>query len=184
MEKPRPGAAAWLPDPDGGDFQRWWDGKQWTKRVQGGPPTAMKAAASPQSEPKPDPEPQRAARTRIGRAPVRVLPPLEVVPEVETSEAEPEEVESDAAALPPAWGYLPTGSAVLGALGILTAVLLPMRVLPIILSSLGVLAGTVALVLAFGDGSRKVASVWGMGLGAVGAVLVLMFVNMPGSLNP
>ena len=35
-DTPGPG---WLPDPHGGDFNRWWDGKHFTKRVQGEPPS-------------------------------------------------------------------------------------------------------------------------------------------------
>ena len=44
-DTPGPG---WLPDPHGGDFNRWWDGKHFTKRVQGEPPSG-----APQKKPVP-----------------------------------------------------------------------------------------------------------------------------------
>jgi hypothetical protein len=154
-KQPTP-APGWLPDPDGAPFLRWWDGKHWTKRVQGEPPRATVVKRDP-------------GRTTT----VVVREPLDEEPETEPdvdADAEPEHLSTH-------WPPLSVVAAVLSALGIVAAFLIPLGRLPLIVSAVGVAASVFALVLAAGEGQRRIVAVWGIGLGLVGVAVSLTVIE-------
>lgn len=151
-DAPEPG---WLPDPHGGDFNRWWDGKHFTKRVQGEPPKAD---------------------ARTGAAAVEAVEVVEEELEVEESG---DDAETDAAASAIDWPPVSTAAAVISGLGIIGAFLIPLGKLPLVVSSIGAAASVVALVLAIVAEERRVVAVWGIGLGLVG-VAVGVTIGMTG----
>ena len=137
-DTPGPG---WLPDPHGGDFNRWWDGKHFTKRVQGEPP-----AGPPQKKPVP-------------------------VVDEPVDEDEEEDDETDAAAPSLDWPLPSVVAAVISGVGILSAFLLPLGRLPLVIAALGVVVSVITLVLAISAGERRIVAVWGLALGLVGVAV-------------
>ena len=145
--------AGWLPDPDGGGFNRWWDGKHFTKRVQGEPPKAQK----------------KKTTTVVVKEPL-LTEPVVTEPVDEYVEEPGKDDETPDATVASAWPIPSTIAAVISGLGTVAAFLLPLGRLPLVIAALGVVGSVVALVLAINNNERRVVAVWGMGIGLVGVV--------------
>ena len=165
-DTPEPG---WLPDPDGGGFNRWWDGKHFTKRVQGEPPklSAKETVAGPLEAPDPIPYPTGSARRR----PPAVPKTTTVVVKEPLPEPEEEQEEIPDATAAAVWPLPSTIAAVVSGLGLVGAFLLPLGRLPLVIAALGLAGSVVALVLAITNDERRFVAIWGIGIGAVGVIV-------------
>jgi hypothetical protein len=144
----------WYADPNGAPYNRWWDGAEWTTRVEATPPRLDDAAAK-------------------GPGAVRVTE--EVV-----EHDEPDDPTDVAPESPPARRVLPMLALAAAGIGAIGAVLVPATVVPFVLAGAGAVCG----LLVVRDRRRRGESIWpgvaaaALGEAGVAAGVVLLVLGM------